>query len=127
VDHLELVQNGTMVKSFALAGDRRSLDAEGDLPIGTSGWLILRAWNDGSNPEVLDIYPYATTSPIYLELPGGMPSDPEDAAYFVRWLDRVIADAGRRSDYRNLREREATLDYLRRARDAFQRRREITR
>jgi hypothetical protein len=117
-----------MVKSFALAGDRRSLDAEGDLPIGTSGWLILRAWNDGSDPEVLDIYPYATTSPIYLELPGGMPSDPEDAAYFIRWLDRVIADAGRRSDYRNLREREATLDYLRRARDAFQRRRpEVTR
>jgi hypothetical protein len=119
VDHLELVQNGKVVKSFALGGDRRRLDAEGDLPVGTSGWVVLRAWNDGSDPEVLDIYPYATTSPIYFELPGGMPSDPQDAAYFVSWLDRVIADAGKRNDYRNDDERRAVLDYLRKARSHY--------
>jgi Tol biopolymer transport system component len=119
VNHLELVQNGKVVKSFALGDDRRRLDAEGDLSIGTSGWLVLRAWNDGSDPEVLDIYPYATTSPIYFELPGGMPSDPQDAAYFVSWLDRVIADAGKRSDYRTDDERRAVLDYLREARSRY--------
>ena len=47
VDHLELVQNGKVVKAFALTGDRRKLDAEGDLPVDTAGWLVLRAWNDG--------------------------------------------------------------------------------
>ena len=31
VDHLELVQNGTVVKAFQLTGDRRRLDAEGEL------------------------------------------------------------------------------------------------
>ena len=54
----------------------------------TSGWIVLRAWNDGADPHVLDIYPYATTSPVYLQLPGGLPPDPEDAAYFAAWLDR---------------------------------------
>jgi len=119
VEHLELVQDGKVVKSFRLSGDRRSFDAEGEVPAKTSGWLLLRAWNDRSDPQVLDIYPYATTSPIYLQLPGGLAPNPADASYFVAWLDRVISDAVSRTDYRNAREREATLGYLRTARDCF--------
>jgi hypothetical protein len=119
VDHLELVQNGKVVKIFQLKGDRRRLDAEGELQIDAGGWLLLRAWNAGSDPQVLDLYPYATTSPIYLELPGGPPPAPADAAYFVAWLDRVIADAESRTDYRNARERQLTLDYLRDARERY--------
>jgi Tol biopolymer transport system component len=119
VDHLELVQNGRVVKAFALKGDRRNFDTAGELQVDTGGWLVLRAWNDGSDPQVLDLYPYATTSPIYLDLPGGPSSVPSDADYFAAWLDRVIADAGSRTDFRNDRERNATLDYLRNARDRF--------
>ena len=68
---------------------------------------------------MLDLYPYATTSPIYLELPGGVPAAPGDAAYFVAWLDRVIGDAAGRTDYRTDRERETTLEYLRKARERY--------
>ncbi len=121
VDHLELVMNGKVVEAFALSGDRRRLDAEGQVPAETSGWILLRAWNERADPQVLDLYPYATTSPVYLQLPAGLPPDPTDAAYFVAWLDRVIADAGSRDDYRTGREREATLDYLRKARGDFER------
>jgi len=120
VEHLELIENGKVVKVFALTGDHRKFDAEGDVAVGTSGWLLLRAWNAGSDPEVLDLYPYATTSPIYLELPGGLPPDPVDASYFVTWLDRVIADASARSDYRTAAERATVLDYLRKARDHYE-------
>ncbi len=120
VDHLELVQNGKVVKSFALKGDRRSLDATGEIALDQAGWVLLRAWNDGSDPQVLDLYPYATTSPVYLDLPGGVPPDPTDAAYFAAWLDRVIADAQGRNDYRNDRERSETLDDLLKARDHYQ-------
>jgi hypothetical protein len=120
VEHLELVANGKVVKAFALSGDARKFDAEGDLDVDRAGWLVLRVWNEGADPQVLDIYPYATTSPVYLELPGGLAPDPADAAYFVAWLDRVIADAAARTDYRNPGERAATLVYLRKARDRFQ-------
>jgi TolB protein len=120
VEHLELVENGKVVKFFALTGDRRKFDAEGDLPVSTSGWLLLRAWNAGSDPEVLDLYPYATTSPVYLELPGGRRADPTDAAYFATWLDRVIAAASARSDYRTAAERATVIDYLRKARDHYE-------
>jgi hypothetical protein len=119
VDHLELVQNGKVVKVFPLVGDRRTFDAAGELSVDAGGWLLLRAWNDGADPEVLDLYPYATTSPIYLDLPAGAPSAPEDAAYFAAWMDRVIAEAERRDDYRTAGERETVLHYLREARDHF--------
>jgi hypothetical protein len=119
LDHLELVQNGRVVKSFKLKGKRQSLDAEGDLPVESDGWLVLRAWNGGSDPEVLDLYPYATTSPIYFDLPGEHARNSADADYFVAWLDRVIANASSRTDFRTAREREVTIDYLRNAREQF--------
>jgi hypothetical protein len=81
--------------------------------------VLLRAWNDDADPQVLDIYPYATTSPVYVELPGGLPADPADASYFVSWLDRVIADASRRTDYRDAAERDLIRNYLEKARERY--------
>lgn len=119
VDHLELVQNGRVLKSFELAGDRRQFDGEGRLALEHGGWILLRAWNDGADPRVLDLYPYATTNPIYLQHPGGAPGASGDAAYFVSWLDRVIAAAQARDDYNTAEERRETLEYLQRAREAY--------
>jgi TolB protein len=119
VDHLELVHNGKVIKTFRLAGDRRSLDASGEVPLPRGGWLLLRAWNNRADPLVFDLYPYATTGPIYIELPGGPESAREDAAFFVTWMDRVIAAAEANGDYNNEQERTATLGYFQAARDKF--------
>jgi Tol biopolymer transport system component len=125
VQHLELVQNGKVVKAFRLKGDRRSFDAEGTLPVESSGWLLLRAWNDGADPQTLDIYPYATTSPVYVELPGGLRPDPAAATYFIAWLDRTIADVSGRKDFRTEDERAQVLDYLSEARDLYRRKKVV--
>ena len=69
VDHRELVQNGAVIRAFDLGRDHRHFDAEGTLDLGLSGWLLLRAWNNGADPIILDIYPYASTNPIDIELP----------------------------------------------------------
>jgi hypothetical protein len=119
VDHLELVVNGRVVERFKLRGDRQRFDAQGEIGIDAGGWLLLRAWNDGADPLVLDLYPYATTSPVYLELPGGAPAAPDDAQYFVDWLARVIAEAEARTDYNDADEKRVTLEYLRAAQDAY--------
>jgi hypothetical protein len=119
VDHLELVHNGKVIRTFALTGNRRNLDASGEVTLPAGGWLLLRAWNEHADPLVLDLYPYATTGPIYLELPGGPESAGEDAAFFVTWMDRVIAAAEANGDYNNKRERATTLAYFRAAREKF--------
>ena len=120
VDHLEIVQNGKVLRAFTLPGDRRSFDGGGELAVEGDGWILLRAWNDHADPLVLDIYPYATTSPVYVEGFGPRPDARNDAAYFVTWLDRTIDETRARSgDYNDDREKRSTLDYLARARAAY--------
>jgi hypothetical protein len=117
VDHLELVQNGRVIKAFKLSGDRTRFDWNGDLALKEGGWVVLRAFNDQADPWVLDLYPYATTGPIYLDAPP--PPAPDDAAYFVAWMDRVVEAALARGGWNSEEEKTDTLAYLNAARDKY--------
>jgi hypothetical protein len=117
VDRLELVQNGRVVKTFRLTGERTAFDWKGDVALAPAGWVVLRAWNEKANPWVLDLYPYATTSPIYFEAPP--PPAPDDAAYFVAWMDRVVEAALARGGWNSEQEKADTLTYLNAAREKF--------
>lgn len=118
MDHLELIHNGEVVKDFDLDGERRRFDAEGEVSLG-GGWVLLRAWNDGADPQILDLYPYATTNPVWLGDRVPASSAREDAAWFARWVERLLAIATASRDYNTESEMLATLDYLNRARDAY--------
>jgi TolB protein len=117
VDHLELVANGEVVQRFDLTGERMRFDMRGAIALPRGGWVLLRAWNDGADPAVLDLYPYATTNPVWLD--GTAPDARADAAYFVAWLGRVIEAAAARDDYNDAAEEDATLAYLREAQAKF--------
>src|SRR5437868_548800 len=98
IDHLQVICNGDVVRDLKLSGDRQSADINESLPISRSGWCVLRAWSDKSEYPVLDLYPYATTSPIYISVAGSNPSRKEDAGYFVAWIDRMIQAAKSNQD-----------------------------
>jgi len=117
VDRLELVQNGRVVKQFRLTGERTAFDWTGNVELAPGGWVVLRAYNEKPDPWVLDLYPYATTSPVYFESPP--PPAPEDAAYFVAWMDRVVEAASARGGWNTDQEKADTLTYLNTARDRF--------
>ena len=117
VDHLELVSNGKVVHRFDLTGDRTRFDAQGEIDLPHGGWVLLRAWNDDADPAVLDLYPYATTNPMWLQ--GTAPDARPDAAYFAAWLGRVIEAASARDDYNDAAEKDATIAYLREAQVKF--------
>jgi len=119
VDHFELIYNGRVIASEVLTGARTEADVVGGIDLPSSGWLVLRAWNEHADPRILDIYPYASTSPIYVTVNHASPRSSADAKYFARWLDRVIESASARDDYNNAREKQATLDYLESARAIF--------
>ena len=117
VDHLELVSNGEVVKRFDLTGDRTRFDAEGELDLAHGGWLLLRAWSEGADPKLLDLYAYATTNPVWLA--GPTPDASADAAYFIAWIDRLIEAADARDDWNDASEKNETLAYLREAQAKF--------
>lgn len=120
VDHLELVWNGQVAASLRLDPNRRSADVSGEMPVTTSGWLLLRAWNDGPSAEVLDIYPYATTSPVYVRVGDRPRRSREAATYFLRWLDRIQAATEANPGYRTAAERAAVLGDIGRARTYYE-------
>ncbi|MGH8215025.1 MAG: CehA/McbA family metallohydrolase [Rhodanobacteraceae bacterium] len=118
VDHVELIHNGEVVNDFRLHDDRRRLDAKGEIKL-DAGWVLLRAWNDGADPQILDLYPYASTNPIWLGDPAPVPGAHEDAAWFARWVERLIDIAAAHRDYNTESEMRTTLEYLHSARDAY--------
>ena len=111
-------RTGASIKSFKLTGDRTRFDWNGDVDFDGGGWVVLRAFNDQPDPWVLDLYPYATTSPIYFDSPAAPPA-PEDAAYFVAWMDRVVEAALARGGWNSEQEKADTLAYLNHAREKF--------
>ena len=117
---LELVHNGAVIKSFDISANGKQFDASESLSLRQDGWLLLRAYNDVAQPEILDIYPYASTNPVYVSGFGAKPDVKADAVYFVRWLDRVIEAADKRhADFNTETEFQSTREYLRQARAKY--------
>ena len=120
VDHLELIWNGEVIARLSTGQDRRAADVTGSVDITRSGWLLLRAWNDGPQAEVLDNYPYATTSPVYVEVAGRARRSREAATYFLRWVDGIRAATEMDPSYRTDDERAAVLQDVARARTFYE-------
>jgi len=119
LDHLELICNGRVVREMKLSEDREAADVEDAIPLSKSGWCLLRAWSDKAEHPVLDAYPYATTSPIYITVASSPAKPEEDAAYFVAWIDRMIEDASANRDWNTEAEKMSVLNLLQRARTAY--------
>jgi Tol biopolymer transport system component len=119
VDHLQVLCNGSVVREIALHGTRESADSRGTVPISKSGWCILRAWNAKAELPVLDLYPYATTSPIYISVGGEPTRSAKDAAYFVAWIDRLSQAAGSYPDWRSAAEKQHVMKLLSDARAVY--------
>ena len=120
VDHLQVVCNGEVVRDLKLAEDRQSANIEGTLPISSTGWCVLRAWSEKAEYPILDLYPYATTSPIYVAVDGSSPKPKEDAAYFIAWIDRLTQAARAHPDWNTEAEKNGVLDMLSRARRVYE-------
>ncbi|HKQ97278.1 MAG TPA: CehA/McbA family metallohydrolase [Candidatus Polarisedimenticolia bacterium] len=120
VDHLEIVQDGKVVATPPLKADRMSAATTVPVTFEKSGWIVLRTWADAPAWPVLDLYPFASTSPVYVEIGGTAASPvPEEGAYFVRWVDRLINATTARTDWNDAAERDETLATLRKARAVY--------
>jgi len=119
LDHLELVQNGEVVRAFDMDAANRNADFEETVTVEQSGWLLLRAWRSSAHPHTFDLYPYATTSPVYISVDGQAPRSDADAEYFLAWLERVREAAAAHPDYFSDRERDLVLANIDAARERF--------
>lgn len=120
VDHLQIVCNGKVARELTLDASRTHADVEGAIQLETSGWCVLRAFSDQAEYPILDLYPYATTSPIYVTVPGAPLHSTGDAAYFVSWVDRLIAAAENNTSWNTGAEKQSVLTLLKEARAKYE-------
>jgi TolB protein len=120
IGHLEVVCNGRVARALKVDSDRETADVEDTIPLSQSGWCLLRAWSDQPEHPVLDAYPYATTSPVYVAIAGSPARPSEDAAYFIAWIDRMIQNAKSNHDWNTEAEKTSVLNLLRQARAVYE-------
>jgi hypothetical protein len=105
VDQLALVCTGGVATPLVLSTDHRSADVSGTVSVTKSGWCVLRADADQARDPILDIYPYATTSPVYLSVGQAPTHSAEAVDYFLAWLDRISDGVARYPDWNTPQER----------------------
>jgi TolB protein len=121
IEHLQLVCNGKLARDLKLDQSARSADIHDSIPISQSGWCVFRAFSDRPEFPLLDMYPYATTSPIYINVAGSAPSRKVEADYFEAWIDRMISSATASKDWNTPREKSAVLEQLAQSRKVYER------
>jgi hypothetical protein len=122
VDHLEIVHNGEVVAEIPLPGDRTRVSTTIRLPVERSGWYLLRARGDAPAYPILDVYPYGTTSPIYVTVAGEPIRSAKDTEFFLAWIGRLERNVLASQDWNSEAERTQVLDSIRAARAEFERR-----
>src|SRR5690349_8055560 len=123
VDHLEVIGNGRVVATIPLTGDRTQATATVPIAVAGSGWYVVRAYADRAELPVLDRYPFGSTSPVYVTVGNEAVRSPEDAEFFMRWIDRLDAAAQAHEGWNTAAEREHVLRLLAEARQAYAARR----
>ncbi len=119
VDHLQIVCNGKVVRDLLIDTAHFSTSVNGSISMETSGWCVLRAFSTHAKYPILDLYPYATTSPVYVSMDGAPLNHATDAAYFVAWVDRLIAAAKTNTSWNTDAEKESVLSLLQEARGKY--------
>ena len=121
VEHLEIVANGIVLAPIPLTAGGTRADAVIPLPVTRSGWLTLRAWSATATDPVLDVYPFATTSPIYVTVAGRPVRSSADAGYFVKWIERLEAAASAHTGWNDASEKAEVMGRLAKAKAVFSR------
>lgn len=119
VDHLEIVGNGKVL--VKLPGTTR--DTTVTLPVSGNDWFVARAYSDKPRLPILDLYPFASTSPVYVTAGNAPISCKEDAEFFLRWINLLSQRVRADTNWNTSTERDRSLAVISRAHQEFIRRR----
>jgi len=124
VDHLQIIGNGEVVAEVPLTGDRSRVDTTLMVDVPRSGWYLLRAYAEQATDPVLDLYPFGTTSPVYVTIGGEAPRyNPRDIAYFLEWISRLEWASEAHTGWNTRQEKREVMGRIQRAREVFEARR----
>lgn len=91
----ELIYNGRIVSTIPVSASSEEIVVDERIPVSESGWIALRAFGE-DHPDQPYGSVFGHTSPVYVKVEGHPASANRDAAYFLRWIDRLHGDVQQR-------------------------------
>jgi hypothetical protein len=138
LDRLEIIWSGQVVKTIRASGGSRELHVEYEFDAQRSGWFAARVFEKPAPAIEMDVQKtgwlslrvsekpaqasrFAHTSPIYVRVGNDPGLVPEDAKFFLDWIDREIEFYKNLKIFRSEAERVAMLSLFRLARPVYER------
>ena len=91
MDRLEILRNGEIIHTVEATGSRKTIEAELELPIDSSGWIAARILGPTQH-GAMDSYLFGHTNPVFVIADDEPIRSSDDAGFFVRWIDEVLDD-----------------------------------
>ncbi len=115
LDHVDVVWKGKVVRSISPAADASRVISDFEIEVDGTGWLAARAFEKPAGA-----IRFAQTSPIYVQVGSGRGVVPEDARYFLTWIDQESEFYHAYPGFRSEGDRQAMLDLFRKARVVYE-------
>ncbi|MCH7697444.1 MAG: CehA/McbA family metallohydrolase [Chloroflexi bacterium] len=112
LEQIELVLNGEIVASGEIVEGGKRARLQSSITIESDSWVALRT-RGPLHPHVLGGRLFAHTSPVYVGAGLANPKRIEAAAYFVEWIERLIAMCREHGRYPSDKERDEVIDLFR--------------
>jgi hypothetical protein len=119
LERVEVVRNGEVVHSAALAEGGKRAQVDVSLEVKASGWYSVRAIGAARSFPVENSRPQAVTNPVFVIAGGQAIRDRSSAEYFVKWIDRLTAMANAHPGWRNEREKAHVMGQFAEARAIY--------
>ena len=114
LDRLEVVWKGRVVKSVSPGHDPARAVADCELDAKETGWVAVRTFE-----KPAAAIRFAHTSPVYVRVGEGRGIVPEDAKFFINWIDREMKLYQGYPGFRSEQDRQAMLEMYRKARAVY--------
>jgi hypothetical protein len=114
LDKVEIIVNGSPVISRAASG-KNEIQINESLALKGSSWIALRAQGPWNRLILNDTHAFAHTSPVYVYVGEGKIAVRADAAFYVDWIERLIARVEQRGRFAGEARKREVIDLFRRA------------
>ena len=115
---IDIIHNGKVVHTVPLENQYEA-KVSIDLPVDRTGWIAARVTGPERQHLLMDSYVYAHTNPVYLVRTGQPARSPEDARYFLEWIDTVLDMITETDRFDTPVQREEVLRLWRKARTVY--------
>ena len=119
VDQIEIVQGGEVAAAWDNKAESRELILRGRVTVGSSSWIAARA-RGRQLPYQMGIPLMAHTSPIYLDVEAEPRTSPQDAAFFLKWVEEALVWARQKAKIPDPLQRQEVIRLFEKARELYE-------